>query len=176
MLIIPAIDLRQGKCVRLTQGRKDAATVYDADPIKVAEAFENDGAQMLHVVDLDGAFGEANGRNRDVLRDLVRAITIPVQFGGGLRTPKDIEQAFTLGVTRVVIGTLAVESTDLLAKFVGLFGVDHVAVGIDARNGQVLTRGWENEEQMSALTLARRVSAAGSGCSHPRNGLDSSSK
>src|SRR5258708_5232404 len=118
MLIIPAIDLRQGRCVRLTQGRKEATTVYDADPIKVAEAFENDGARMLHVVDLDGAFGEANERNHEVLRDLVHAITIPVQFGGGLRTPKDIEQAIILGVARVVVGTLAVESPDLLAEIV----------------------------------------------------------
>jgi len=161
MLVIPAIDLRQGKCVRLRQGRKEAATVYDADPIKVAEAFENDGARMLHVVDLDGAFSESNERNRDVLRDIVRAVTIPVQFGGGLRGAKDIEQAISLGVARVVIGTLAVESPDMLAEIVRLFGVDHVAVGIDARNGQVVTRGWETEEQMSSLTLARRVAAAG---------------
>ncbi len=161
MLVIPAIDLRQGKCVRLMQGRKEAATIYDGHPIKVAEAFENDGAQMLHVVDLDGAFSEPNGRNRDVLRDLIHAVGIPVQFGGGLRSSKDIEQAIRLGVARVVIGTLAVESPDMLAKFVGLFGVDHVAVGIDARNGQVVTRGWESEEQISALTLARRVAAAG---------------
>jgi len=161
MLVIPAIDLRQGKCVRLRQGRKEAATVYDADPIKVAEAFENDGARMLHVVDLDGAFSESNVRNRDVLRDIVRAVTIPVQFGGGLRGAKDIEQAISLGVARVVIGTLAVESPDMLAEIVRLFGVDHVGVGIDARNGQVVTRGWETEEQMSSLTLARRVAAAG---------------
>ena len=85
MLVIPAIDLRQGKCVRLTQGRKEEATVYDGDPVRVAEGFEKDGARMLHVVDLDGAFSESKGRNRDVLRDLVRAVTIPVQFGGGLR-------------------------------------------------------------------------------------------
>ena len=161
MLVIPAIDLRQGKCVRLMQGRKEAATIYDGHPIKVAEAFENDGAQMLHVVDLDGAFSEPNERNRDVLRDLIHAVGIPVQFGGGLRSSKDIEQAISLGVARVVIGTLAVESPNMLAKFVGLFGVDHVAVGIDARNGQVVTRGWESEEQISALTLARRVAAAG---------------
>ncbi len=161
MIVIPAIDLRQGKCVRLTQGRKEAATIYDADPIKVAEAFENDGAQMLHVVDLDGAFGEANGRNRDVLRNLVHAITIPVQFGGGLRTQKDIEQAISLGIARVVIGTLAVELPDLLAEIIRQFGAEQVAVGIDARNGQVLTRGWETEEQMSAATLARRVAATG---------------
>jgi phosphoribosylformimino-5-aminoimidazole carboxamide ribotide isomerase len=160
MLVIPAIDLRKGKCVRLTQGRIEAATIYDADPIKVAAAFENDGAQMLHVVDLDGAFGEANQRNREVLRGLVPAITIPVQFGGGLRSHKDIERAISLGVARVVIGTLAVESPDLLAEIIREFG-ERVAVGIDARNGQVVTRGWETEEQLSASTLAQRVAAAG---------------
>src|SRR5258708_21532319 len=131
MLVIPAIDLRQGKCVRLIQGRKDAATVYDGDPVRIAKAFENDGARMLYVVDLDGAFAESNERNREVLRDIIHVITIPVQFGGGLRTTKDIEQVISLGVARVVIGTLAVESPDLLAKFVGLFGGDHVAVSVD---------------------------------------------
>jgi phosphoribosylformimino-5-aminoimidazole carboxamide ribotide isomerase len=161
MLVIPAIDLRQGNCVRLTQGRKDAATVYDGDPVKVAEGFERDGARMIHVVDLDAAFSESNGRNREVLRDLVGAVSIPVQFGGGLRGAKDIEQVISLGVARVVIGTLAVESPELLAKFVGSFGADRVAVGIDARNGQVMTRGWETEEQLTALTLASRVAAAG---------------
>src|SRR5258708_1901978 len=150
MLVIPAIDLRQGKCVRLTQGRKDAVTVYDGDPIKIAEDFEKDGARMIHLVDLDGAFSESNVRNRDVLRDIVRAVTIPVQFGGGLRGAKDIEQIISLGVARIVIGTLAVESPDLLAKFVATLGVDHVAVGIDARNGQVVTRGWGTEEEMGA--------------------------
>lgn len=161
MLAIPAIDLRQGKCVRLTQGRKETAIAYDGDPVKVAEDFERAGARMLHVVDLDGAFSESNKRNRDVLRDLALAVSIPVQFGGGLRSIKDIEQAVSLGVARVVIGTLAVESPDMLAKIVRQFGGEHVAVGIDARNGQVVTRGWETEEQMSALTLARRVAATG---------------
>jgi phosphoribosylformimino-5-aminoimidazole carboxamide ribotide isomerase len=161
MLVIPAIDLRQGKCVRLTQGRKEAATVYDGDPVKVAEEFERDGARMLHVVDLDGAFSESNTLNREVLHCITRAIDIPVQFGGGLRRTEDIEQAISLGVSRVVIGTLAVESPHALAKVVRQFGAEHVAVGIDARNGQVVTRGWETEEQMSALTLARQVAAAG---------------
>ena len=161
MLVIPAIDLRQGNCVRLTQGRKEAVTVYDGDPVKVAEDFERDGARMLHVVDLDGAFSESNALNREVLQCITRAINIPVQFGGGLRGAEDIEQVIGLGVARVVIGTLAVESPDALAKIVRQFGVERVAVGIDARNGQVVTRGWETEEQMSALTLARQVAAAG---------------
>jgi phosphoribosylformimino-5-aminoimidazole carboxamide ribotide isomerase len=161
MLVIPAIDLRQGKCVRLTQGHKRTATFYDGDPVKVAEDFERDGARLLHVVDLDGAFSESNKRNRYVLRELVRAVSIPLQFGGGLRGTEDIEQVIGLGVGRVVIGTLAVESPDTLAKIVRQFGVERVAVGIDARNGQVVTRGWETEERMSALILARQVAAAG---------------
>src|SRR6266487_3474983 len=102
MLVIPAIDLQQGKCVRLTQGRREAATVYDGDPVKVAEDFERDGAVMLHVVDLDGAFADSNGRNLDVLGDLVRSVSIPVQFGGGLRSLREIEQAIGLKVARVV--------------------------------------------------------------------------
>src|ERR1700738_874945 len=130
MLVIPAIDLRQGKCVRLTRGRKEAATVYDGDPVKAAEDFERDGARTLHVVDLDGAFAESNRSNRDVLRDLVRAVSIPVQFGGGLRSTKDIEQAIGLGVGRIVVGTLAVESPDMLARIVRQFGAEHIAVGI----------------------------------------------
>jgi len=113
------------------------------------------------VVDLDGAFSESNALNREVLHCITRAINIPVQFGGGLRATKDIEQVIGLGVARVVIGTLAVESPDALAKIVRQFGVERVAVGIDARNGQVVTRGWETEEQMTSLILASRVAAAG---------------
>jgi phosphoribosylformimino-5-aminoimidazole carboxamide ribotide isomerase len=161
MLVIPAIDLREGNCVRLTQGRKEAATIYDGDPVKVARDFEKDGAGMLHVVDLDGAFSESSRLNRCVLRDLVRAVRIPVQFGGGLRGARDVEQVISLGVARVVIGTLAVESPDTLVKIVRQFGVQQVTVGIDARNGQVVSCGWETEQQMSSLTLARRVAAAG---------------
>src|SRR4029450_12438901 len=114
MLIIPAIDLRNGACVRLTQGRKDHQKVYDGDPVQIAAGFQEQGAQMLHVVDLDGAFSDPNSRNRIVVREIVRQVTIPVQFGGGLRSFSDVEEVFGLGVERVVIGTLAVESPQLL--------------------------------------------------------------
>src|SRR5258705_9135867 len=116
MLIIPAIDLRNGRCVRLAQGRKDSTTIYDANPIEIAKSFENDGARMLHVVDLDGAFSESKLRNRDVLRELLTVISIPVQFGGGLRSIRDVGEVLTLGVARVVIGTVAEESPETLAK------------------------------------------------------------
>ena len=161
MLIIPAIDLRAGRCVRLTQGRKETAQVYDASPLDVAQAFEAGGARMLHVVDLDAAFSEPNSRNRQVLRELIRVVNIPVQFGGGLRSTGDVERVIELGVTRVVLGTVAAESLDMLTKMIHLFGNKHVAVGIDAQNGKVMTRGWERQEPISALDLARRVVAVG---------------
>jgi len=161
MLVIPAIDLRQGKCVRLTQGRKETATIYDGDPVEIAETFEAAGARMLHIVDLDGAFAETNLRNREVLREIIRAIHIPIQFGGGLRATEDVGRVIELGVARAVIGTVAVESPELLTEMLHLFGSKHLAVGIDARDGQVVTRGWETQEQISALTLARRAAAAG---------------
>ena len=161
MIILPAIDLRNGRCVRLTQGRKDSAKVYDGDPVDVAKAFAASGAEMLHVVDLDGAFAEPNSANRLMLREIIRAVDIPIQFGGGLRRSQDVEQVIELGVTRVVIGTVAVESPDTLTELVRRFGLRHIAVGIDAQKGRVVTHGWEQTESISALTLARRVVGLG---------------
>lgn len=161
MLVLPAIDLRDGRCVRLTQGRKNTATFYDANPIEVAQAFEAAGARMLHVVDLDGAFAEQNIRNRQVLRELLGALKIPIQFGGGLRSPKDVEEVIEFGVNRVVIGTIAAESMETLSKMIYLFGASHIAVGIDAQNGVVMTHGWEKQESISALALARKVASVG---------------
>lgn len=161
MLIIPAIDLRAGRCVRLTQGRKDSTKVYDANPVAVAQAFAAAGARMLHVVDLDGAFSEPNSRNRRVLRDIVRAIDIPVQFGGGVRCRKDATAVLDLGVSRIVIGTMAVESPEVLTKMLHQFAAPQIAVGIDARNGKVVTRGWQTEEQIEALVLARKFADLG---------------
>ena len=159
--IIPAIDLRDGRCVRLTQGRKDNATVYDGDPIEIALSYEASGARMIHIVDLDGAFSDPNSRNRQVLREIISRIRIPLQFGGGLRSLEDVAQVIELGVARVVIGTLAVEAPETLDQALRLFGADRIAVGIDARNGQVLTRGWEKEGKLSALELAQKVASMG---------------
>ncbi len=161
MLVIPAIDLREGRCIRLKQGRKDEVTVYDGQPVEIAQSYQDNGARMLHIVDLDGAFSDPNSRNLQVLREIIRKIKIPVQFGGGLRGYKDVEKVIELGVSRVVIGTLAVESPETFAKVVRSFGSDRIAVGIDAKNGQVMTRGWENEGNISALALAQEVAALG---------------
>jgi phosphoribosylformimino-5-aminoimidazole carboxamide ribotide isomerase len=160
MLIIPAIDLRDGKCVRLAQGRKQDVKVYDGDPVERARRFEDAGARMLHVVDLDGAFAAINSKNRKVVRRIIRAVEIPVQFGGGLRSVTDVQQMIEFGTAQVVIGTLAAESPETLEKFVQLFGF-RICVGIDARRGVVLTHGWEKEGRLTAAALARRVADAG---------------
>lgn len=160
MLIIPAIDLREGKCVRLTQGRREDVKVYDGDPVEIARGFEDAGARMIHVVDLDGAFADRNAQNRKVVRRIIRAVKIPVQFGGGLRTLTDVQQMIEYGAAQVVVGTLAAESPETLERFVQLFGF-RVCVGIDARGGRVLTHGWEKEGGVSAAALARRVADAG---------------
>ena len=161
MLIIPAIDLQNGKCVRLAQGRKESATVYDGDPINVAKKFELAGAQMLHIVDLDAAFSDRGSPNRRVLREIIQAIKIPVQFGGGLRNSDDVKEVIELGVTRVVIGTLAVESPETLAELLHIFGSDYIAVGIDAKDGEVVVCGWEQAGKMRAVELAHAVAKAG---------------
>jgi phosphoribosylformimino-5-aminoimidazole carboxamide ribotide isomerase len=159
--IIPAIDLKDGRCVRLTQGRKDNVTIYDGDPIEIARSYEASGARMIHIVDLDGAFSDPNSRNRQALREIISQIQIPLQFGGGLRRLEDVAQVIELGVARVVIGTLAAEKPKVLDQALSLFGGDRVAVGIDARDGQVLTRGWEREGKLSALELAQSVASIG---------------
>ena len=160
MLIIPAIDLKDGRCVRLLQGRKSDVTTYDADPVEMAQAFASAGAQMLHVVDLDGAFGVGESANRTLVRRIVEAVNVPVEFGGGLRTIADVEQVLALGVARVIIGTLATESTETLKSLVDRFE-SRVCVGIDARDGNVMTRGWEKDSELLATDLARSLAALG---------------
>jgi phosphoribosylformimino-5-aminoimidazole carboxamide ribotide isomerase len=160
MLIIPAIDLKEGRCVRLTQGRRQEVTVYDGDPVEIAQRFEDSGARMIHVVDLDGAFADLNSTNRKVVRRIIRSVNVSVQFGGGLRSVGDVQQMIEYGAAQVVIGTLAAESPETLERFVQLFGF-RICVGIDARRGHVVTHGWEKEEQLGALDLARRVADAG---------------
>jgi phosphoribosylformimino-5-aminoimidazole carboxamide ribotide isomerase len=160
MLIIPAIDLRDGRCVRLTQGRKEDVKVYDGDPIEIAQSYHDNGARMLHIVDLDSAFGEDRSFNRQVAQRIIRSIGIPVQFGGGLRNRADVEEFISMGAGRVVLGTLAAESPEVLEELVELFG-SRICVGIDAQAGQVMTHGWERSGGIEAVELARRVAHAG---------------
>ena len=156
MIVIPAIDLRNGRCVRLLQGRKSDVTVYNEDPIAVAKEFAAAGAEMIHVVDLDGAFNEAGSPNRAVVKRIIEAVNVPVEFGGGIRSFDDVQQLCDAGVARVVLGTLAAESPELLKDFVSHFA-SKICVGIDDRDGRVMTRGWEAATPVMAVDLARAV-------------------
>lgn len=156
MIVIPAIDLRNGQCVRLLQGRKSEVTVYNEDPIAMAKEFAAAGAEMIHVVDLDGAFNEAGSPNRAVVKTIVESVDVPVEFGGGIRSLDDVQQLCDAGVARVVLGTLAAESPELLKEFVSRFS-SRICVGIDARDGRVMTRGWEAATPVMAVDLARAV-------------------
>jgi len=160
MIIIPAIDLKSGCCVRLTQGEKDSARVYSGDPIEVAHHWRKSGAQMLHLVDLDGAFIGGRSLNRQIAKEIIQAIPIPVEFGGGIRSVEDAEELIKAGAAYVIIGTLAVERPDLLEELSATFG-SKIVVGIDARDGMVAVRGWEVGSSVSALDLARRVADVG---------------
>jgi phosphoribosylformimino-5-aminoimidazole carboxamide ribotide isomerase len=160
MVIIPAIDLKNGLCVRLLQGRKSEMTVYSEDPVEVAREFAAAGAEMIHVVDLDGAFNEAESPNRAVVRRIVDAIDVEIQFGGGVRSLDDVQQLCDAGVARVVLGTVAAEAPSRLKDFVISFG-SRICVGIDARDGRVMTRGWETATPLMAVDLARSVAECG---------------
>ena len=160
MLVIPAIDLKNGSCVRLVQGRETDVTVYDANPVEVAKQFARAGAQMIHVVDLDGAFKGGESANRAVLKRILTAVDVPVEFGGGIRTADDVQQLCDAGVARVILGTVAVESPDLLGELINSYG-EKICVGIDARNGQVKIHGWETETRIEAANLAKSVVGCG---------------
>lgn len=161
MIIFPAIDLRHGRVVRLQQGRADAEIQYSNDPAHIAARWQSEGAEWLHVVNLDGAFGDDSSANARELARIVSAISIPVQFGGGLRGLASIEAAFARGVARVVIGTAAIENPQLVSDALARFGEERVAVGIDARDGIVATRGWRAQSQISALDLAKQMRERG---------------
>ena len=161
MIIYPAIDLRAGRVVRLRQGRAENETIYGDDPAQIAARWQGEGAAWLHVVNLDGAFGDASTANERELARIVLTVSIPVQFGGGLRDVASIEAAFALGIARVVIGTAAIENPALVSDAIARFGAERIIVGIDARDGMVATRGWREQSQISALDLARQMRERG---------------
>jgi phosphoribosylformimino-5-aminoimidazole carboxamide ribotide isomerase len=160
MHIYPAIDLRDGQVVRLEQGRAEAQTVYGTDPVAVARQFYAAGARHLHMVDLDGAFtGEF--RNLKLVEAVSQAVPMFIEMGGGLRSRTAIERVLAVGVSRAVIGTAACESLSFVRDMVAKFGAERIAVGIDAKNGVVSTKGWTAPSTWTAPDLARAVAAEG---------------
>ena len=159
MILFPAIDLKNGQCVRLEQGDMARATVFNLDPTAQAQAFAAQGFEYLHVVDLDGAFA-GKPMNAHAVEAMLKAVTMPLQLGGGIRDLSTIEAWLAKGVARVIIGTAAVRDPDLVKgaakKYPG-----RVAVGLDARDGKVAVEGWAETSQVTALEMARRFEDAG---------------
>lgn len=159
MELIPAIDLRDGRCVRLVQGDFDQTTVYGDDPVMMAQRWQALGATRLHVVDLDGAKA-GHPTQTDTIAAIVKALIIPVQLGGGLRDAAAVATAFELGVDSVILGTAAVRNPELIAELVARYG-RAITVGIDARNGVVATEGWLASSRHRATDLAAQMAQLG---------------
>ena len=160
MLIIPAIDLRGGKCVRLVEGRLDQETIYSEDPVAVAQLWQESGARYLHLVDLDGAFA-GSPQNFEIVEQIVQAVDIPVELGGGIRDLPTVERLLSSGVSRVILGTAAIKNPELILSACGKFGGEAILVGIDAKNGKVAIEGWGETAEKEALELAEEIRHAG---------------
>jgi len=159
MIIFPAIDIKDGRCVRLQQGQFDKVAVYSENPAEVALQWEQKGAKALHVVDLDGAL---KGRlvNRETIQEIIRTVHIPVQLGGGIRTMEDIEEALNDGVNRVILGTSAVKEKGFVQKALKKYG-KQIAVSIDAKDGYVAIEGWTKTSQVKAVDFAKELESLG---------------
>ncbi|HVP04051.1 MAG TPA: 1-(5-phosphoribosyl)-5-[(5-phosphoribosylamino)methylideneamino]imidazole-4-carboxamide isomerase [Dehalococcoidia bacterium] len=160
MEIIPAIDIRGGRCVRLDQGDYDRETVFADDPVEVARRWEGAGATRIHVVDLDGA-RDGVPRNEDVIRNVIACVDIAVQVGGGMRDVAIIGRYLEAGADRVAIGTAAVKDPTVLLHALGIFGGERIFVGVDARDGMVATEGWRETSGVRALELLAQLSEYG---------------
>ncbi len=160
MKLYPAIDIKDGKCVRLKQGKFDDVNVYSENPVEVAKTWEMSGASYIHLVDLDGAL-QGRGVNREVIREIAKSVFIPVQLGGGIRTKADLEEVFSLGVARAIIGTKAVSEPEFVKECIDTFGAEKIVVGIDAKDGKVAVEGWGEVSEITALELGQKMKEMG---------------
>lgn len=159
MRIYPAIDIKDGKCVRLLRGNFDDMTVYGDDPVETAKKWESQGGEYIHVVDLDGAV-KGHGANADIISRICSAVSVPVQTGGGIRTMEDIEAKLACGIARVIIGTKAVSDADFVREAVNRYG-DRIVIGIDAKDGMAAVEGWEKTSDIPAVELGRKMAEIG---------------
>ena len=159
MLILPAIDLRGGNCVRLVKGDFKQETIYSEHPEEIALRWEGGGAEFLHVVDLDGALA-GEPQNMDAIKRILQAVKIPVEVGGGIRSMESIDRLISIGVSRVILGSVAVHKEELVREACSAYG-NRIVVGIDAKNGIVATDGWEKSASISAVELAKKLGAFG---------------
>ncbi len=159
MIVIPAIDIRGGNCVRLRQGRPEEETVYFSDPLSVARQFEEDGAERIHIVDLDGAFS-GTMKNREIIKKIASSVKVPLQVGGGIRDFLAIKELFGAGVSRVIMGTSAIKDRDLLRRALKNWP-GKISVGIDSESGNVAIGGWTDVTSTKAESLASEIEKEG---------------
>lgn len=161
--IYPAIDLRAGKVVRLQFGNPDLQTTYGENPIEFAAYWLEKGAQWLHIINLDAAFGDNDSANQKAIQTIVQMFgnQLRIQTGGGIRSLNQVRKMVDLGVARVIFGTVAVENHELVTQSVSMFGADHIVVGVDAKNGVVKTRGWVESTALSPATFTRQLKNQG---------------
>lgn len=159
MMIIPAVDIKNGKCVRLVQGRMEDETVFSNDPAAMARQWADAGAELIHVVDLDGAF-EKSPRNLDAVKNIIDTVDTPIQLGGGIRTERTVKTLLDMGVKRVIIGTEAINNPEWVMQISRRFP-GQVVIGIDARNGRVAIEGWTETTHTQAVDLAKRFEDCG---------------
>jgi len=161
MIVYPAIDLRKGRCVRLIQGDATAETVFSQDPVEIALRWAAQGAEWLHIVNLDGALGEAGTANMTALERILQVVELPIQFGGGVRSLEDIARVLEKGVQRVILGTVAVRQPQIVREAIIRYGPERICVGIDARAGQVAIHGWVDTTPLTANMLAQKMAKLG---------------
>ena len=159
MRIYPAIDIKDGQCVRLLKGRFDKVTVYGDDPAEMAKKWETLGGEFIHVVDLDGAL-KGHGVNAGAIKRICESVSVPVQTGGGIRTMADIEDKLACGINRVIIGTKAVSNPEFVKEAVEKYG-DKIVIGIDAKDGMVAIEGWEKTSEFKAVEFAKKIAEMG---------------
>lgn len=159
MRIYPAIDIKDGKCVRLFKGQFSDVTVYGDSPAEMAKKWEAQGGEYIHVVDLDGAL-RGHGVNADIIKDICSSVNVPVQTGGGIRTMEDIEAKLSCGISRVIIGTKAVSDSEFVKRAIDKYG-EKIVIGIDAKDGMVAIEGWEKTSNFTAIEFAEKMVSIG---------------
>ncbi len=162
MLIIPAVDIKDGKCVQLVQGKPGTEQIVIENPAKVAKEWEKKGANILHIINLDGAFGNKE-KNVDVIKEIINTVSIPVQLGGGIRTKEDAAELLKMGVDRVILGTMAIENPENVAELSSEFGSERIIIALDSKDSKVVVKGWTEKTNKSAPEFAKIFEKKGAG-------------
>jgi len=161
MLVIPAVDIKGGKCVQLVQGQPGTEQVVIEDPTNVAREWEKKGAMMIHIIDLDGAFGEK--RNLEIIKKIVETLKVPVEVGGGIRKKEDAENLLKIGIKRIILGTLAIENPEIVRELSNKYGKDRIMIALDSKDSKVVINGWREKTPKSAPEYGKFFQELGAG-------------